>query len=461
MNDSLSVKQYNRMTNTKIPKLILSLAIPAIISMLVTALYNMADTYFVGRLGPMATGAVGVVFSLQAIVQAVGFMLGMGAGSIISRLLGAKDNEGATIHGNVAFFSAIIFGIIYSISGIVFIDAFMRVLGASETILPYARDYASYILLGVPIIASSFVLNNLLRAEGKTTLSMIGLVTGAIINIGLDPIFINEWGLNLGISGAAIATIISQTISFCILLSFFVFKKTIVRISFRYLFNSPRYLFDIAKAGLPSFARQMLASFATIILNNQASLYGNDPAVAAISIATKLYMLVFSIALGMGQGFQPVVGYNYSSNHIKRVKESIIFTYLIMTLVLTLSGILCFVFSEGLVDLFVENSKEGGLETITIGSHILRYNTLVYPLLSLNVITNMTYQSIGMKWKSTLLSSFRQGLFFIPIIIFLPIALELFGVEIAQALSDLITFFATLPFSIIFIKKINKKIEVA
>lgn len=455
MAESLDIIQYNKMINTKIPKLVTSLAIPAVISMLVTAIYNMADTYFVGTIGPVATAAVGIVFSLQAIIQAVGFTLGMGSGSWISRLLGKKENEKAMEVANTALLSALIFGILYALFGLIFIDWFMRILGSSETILPYARNYATFILIGSPIMAGSFVLNNLLRAEGKTALSMIGLCTGAIINIGLDPIFISSWGLNLGISGAAIATIISQFISFSILLSFFLSGKSIIKIKFKYVSKKINTLFEIVKIGLPSFARQVLASVATIILNNVALSYGSDAAVAAISISTKIYMLVFSVSLGMGQGFQPVVGYNYASNHLKRVRQAVWFTYLMMTIVLTVSGIFCFIFSEFFIDLFVQNDIEGGLETIEIGKEVLKYNSIVFPLLSLNVITNMTYQSIGMKWKSTLLSSCRQGIFFIPIIILVPMALELLGVEIAQASADLCTFVFTIPFFVLFMRKLR------
>ena len=455
MNESLDIKQYNKMINTKIPKLVTSLAIPAVVSMLVTAIYNMADTYFVSKLGPVATAAVGIVFSLQAIIQAVGFTLGMGSGSLISRLLGKKENEKAMEVANTAFSSALIFGVLYALFGLVFIDWFMKILGSSETILPYARDYATYILIGSPIMAGSFVLNNLLRAEGKTSLSMIGLCAGAIINIGLDPVFISSWGLNLGISGAAIATIVSQLISFGILLSFFLSGKSIIKIKIKYISKKINTLFEIVKTGLPSFARQVLASIAIIILNNVALKYGSDAAVAANSISVKIYMLVFSVALGMGQGFQPVVGYNYSSNHPKRVKEAIWFTYGMMTIVLFVSGIICFIFSKFLVDLFVQNESVGGPETIEIGSVILKYNSIAFPFLSLNVILNITYQSIGMKWKSTLLSSCRQGIFFIPVILTLPLIWGLLGVEVAQAISDLLTFLFTVPFFVVFIRNLR------
>jgi len=459
MSESLDIKQYNIMVGTPIPRLIGSLAIPAVISMLVTAIYNMADTYFVGRLGPSATAAVGVVFSLQAIIQAVGFMLGMGAGALISRLLGKKENEQATIVANTALVSALIFGVLYGTIGNIFISGFMKLLGASDTILPFANDYARFILFGAPLMAGSFVLNNLLRAEGKTLFSMIGLVTGAIINIALDPVFINEWGLNLGIAGAAIATILSQAVSFFILLSFFLSGKSIVKINPKYISKTITTLFDITKSGLPSFARQALASIASIILNRAALAYGSDAAIAAISITTKLYMFVFSFSLGIGQGFQPVVGYNYSSNHLDRVKKAIYFTYSIMTILLIICAILSLIFSRTFVDWFVDNSKEGAIETIDIGQHILIYNSIIYPLLSLNVISNMTFQSIGMKWKSTLLSTFRQGLFFIPIVLILPPIIGLKGVELAQAIADGVTFLATIPFIVSFMKLLSKKIK--
>lgn len=451
MNENLEAKQFNKMINTPIKKLILSLSIPTIISMMVTAIYNTADTYFVAQLGESASGAVGIVFSMQAIIQAVGFTLGMGGGSLISRLLGKREKDEATVVANSSFFSALIFGVLFGIFGIIFVSPFMKLLGATDTILPYAIDYATYILIGAPIMCGSFVLNNLLRAEGKTLLSMIGLCTGALINIVMDPLFINDYGLGMGISGAALATIISQFISFAILISFFFTGKSINKINPLKMSLKFSTYFNIVKTGLPSFARQALASIATIILNRQAGVYG-DSAVSAINISSKVYMLVFSVSLGIGQGYQPIVGYNYSAKHFERVREAFWFTYIVMTVLLAIFGVVFYINSRFIISLFMKDNQD----VIDIGSTILKYHSLIYPTLSLNVITNMTFQSIGKKWTSTFLSSLRQGIFFLPIIILFPIWFGLFGIEIAQVTADLLSFLTTIPFIVYFLINLKK-----
>ena len=265
-------QQFQKMTQTPVGKLIATLSIPTIISMLVTSVYNMADTFFVSKLGTSASGAVGIVFSVMAIIQAIGFTFGMGSGSWISRLLGAKEDEKAKEVAATGFYSAIFLCTLMSIIGEWKMDDLMRILGASETILPYARQYARYILLAAPIMASSFVLNNLLRSEGHAKFAMIGITTGGILNVILDPIFI--FIFDLGISGAAIATALSQLVSFLILLSYFVMHKTTTRLGIHRVSREIGTYYQIIKNGLPSFSRQGLASIASILLNKQP---GNNP----------------------------------------------------------------------------------------------------------------------------------------------------------------------------------------
>ena len=301
--------QYNKMINTPVKKLVLKLGIPTTISMLVTSIYNIADTYFVSNLDEGAAGAVGVVFPLMAIVQAIGFTFGMGASSMISSKLGEKKDKDAQKLGSSAFYVAISLGILLAIFSMIFIKPLMRVLGATDTNIGFAMDYAKYIIYGYPIMIGSFVLNNILRSEGKALLSMIGLTAGGILNIILDPIFIH--GFDMGISGAAVATLISQAISFIILLSMFIFKKSIITLSPKYITKEMWVYKDVLKVGFPSLCRQGLASIATIFLNNQAGAFGGDAALDAMSIVSKIFMIVFSASLGIGQGYQPVCGYNY------------------------------------------------------------------------------------------------------------------------------------------------------
>ena len=448
-------RQYNKMVNTPIKRLIMSLAAPTIVSMLVTSLYNLADTFFVSQLGVSASGAVGVVFPVMAIIQAVGFTLGMGGGSNISAKLGEKKDVEAQRIGSSAFYSALLVGTIIAIFGLLFVDNIMVLLGATETVLPHARAYGNYIFLGAPIMAASFVLNNILRSEGKAKFAMVGLTTGGILNIVLDPIFIHNFGL--GIAGAAIATIISQIISFIILLSFFLAKKSIITLSPKYIaFNAKPYL-EIVGVGLPSLIRQGFSSISSIILNTQAGAIGGDPALSAMSIVTKIMMVIFGVALGIGQGFQPVCGYNYSSNHFKRVKESIIFTFIMCTIVMSVLGGVFYLTSDFFVELFIKDEAENVAQVVAIGGQALRYVCLIMPLMGVNLLANMSYQAMRRKWRATLLSSCRHGIFFIPLGFILPAILNLTGVELIQPMADLLTSLFSIPFLVGIIKHMNLK----
>lgn len=452
-------QQYIKMTESPIKKLIITLGIPTIISMLVTAIYNLADTFFVSNIGvgderKFASGAVGVVFSLMAIVQAIGFMFGMGAGSLISSKLGEKKDEEAQVVASSAFYVAIVLGIIFSIICIIFMDPIMGMLGATEKVLPYARDYAIYIVFGFPVMIASFIMNNLLRAEGKSKLAMIGLTAGGILNIGLDPLFI--YVFKMGISGAAVATLISQIISAIILLLMFLCKKSIIRLSpFKVTKDFNVYL-EVIKIGLPSLCRQGLASIATILLNRQAGAYGDEAALSAMGIVSKIFMVIFSMCLGIGQGYQPVCGYNYFAKKYTRVKEAMIFTFVFSLIFMTLFCLFFFVFAENVIKWFIDDDSQ----VIKIGKETLRYQCIALPFLTLNVISNMTFQSTKQKFKATLLSCCRQGIFFIPIILILPLINGMTGVEMTQALSDFLTFLFTIPFFIHFLKELNKLIKI-
>lgn len=446
--------QYKKMTETPIKKLVITLAIPTIISMLVTAVYNLADTFFVSRLGVSASGAVGVVFPLMAIIQAIGFMLGMGGGSNISAKLGEKKNQEAQTIGSNSFYLSLVFGFLFMLFGIIFIDNIIYLLGSTDTVFPFARDYAKYIIFGAPVMSASFVLNNILRAEGKAKFSMIGLSAGGILNCILDPIFI--YGFNMGIAGAAVATMISQSISFLILLSFFLMKKSIITLSIKNIsFKLTPYL-EIFNVGLPSLARQGLASISTIILNTQAGNFGGDPALSGMSIVSKVFMIIFSVSLGIGQGYQPVCGYNYSSGNYKRVKEAMIFTFVVSTIIMSVMALLFFVFSEQTIYLFLGEEAENIDKVIDIGGKALRFQCLVMPLMSINVICNMTYQATRKKALATLLSCCRQGIFFIPSAFILPMLFGITGVEMIQPLADLITCLFSIPFFIYFVRHLNK-----
>jgi len=438
------------MTKTPIHKLIPLMAVPTIISMLVTAIYNMADTYFVSKLGTSASGAVGILFSMMAIIQAVGFTIGMGAGSQISRLLGKKDDEYAGKVATSAVLSGIVMGILIAVIGICFLNPITRMLGATETIVPYAVDYGRYIFLATPMMITSFVLNNLLRSEGKAKYSMIGILFGGLLNIGLDPLLI--FVFHMGISGAAVATAISQTISMLVLFYPYVRKKTVLYLSIKKIAPQFRVYWEIFKFGLPSLFRQGLASIASVLLNRSAAEYG-DSAVAAMSIVAKVFMVLFSVLIGFGQGYQPVVGYNYGAGIYKRVREAFWFTLKVGTAVMTIFAAGTYFFAPNLIQMFLKDD----INVKEIGTMALRMQCLAMPLMALGVVSNMTFQAVGKTVAATFLTSMRQGIFFIPLILLLPGFIGILGVEIAQPIADAVTFIFCIPYMIFFLKRLQSE----
>lgn len=438
-----SQEQYKRMTDTPIPRLILSMAVPTIASMLISSVYNMADTYFVSKLGTSASGAVGIVFSLMALIQSIGFMIGMGSGSLISRTLGEQKKEEADEIASSGFFATLVFGVLLTIVGTIFLNPFMDLLGATNTILPYAVSYGRYILFGAPILMGSFVLNNILRAEGRAQLAMFGIGFGGILNIGLDPLLI--FVCKLGISGAAIATLISQCCSFALLLFFFLKGKSITRLRMSSVSRKVICYWQILKTGLPSFSRQALASVATVTLNRNVRVYG-DEAVAAMAIVSKIFMVIFSVLIGFGQGYQPVCGYNFGAGNKKRVKKAFAFTTIVGTCFMGAFAVVGYVGAETIMHWFIDDAK-----VIEVGISAFRAQCLAMPLVPLGAICNMSLQVVGKTWQGTILSAARQGIFFLPLIYLLPRYLGLTGVEITQAAADGCTFLLSIPFCIAFL----------
>ena len=429
--------QYRKMIETPIPKLVISMAIPTMISMLVTSIYNVADTYFVSQLGTSASGAVGIVFSLMAVIQAIGFMVGMGAGSAISRLLGEKESGQAQKIASCALLTSIVFGTILSVLGLIFLNNLMLWMGATETILPYAAEYARYILFVAPVMSASFVLNNLLRAEGKTKLSLIGIACGSLLNIGLDPlfIFVFQWGIR----GAAFATAVSQCIGCAVLFVFFLGKKTIIRFSPKNLTLDWTVYKEFLGNGMPSLFRQGLASVASVALNHIAADYG-DAAVAAMSIVGKIFLMLYCVLIGLGQGYQPVAGYNYGAEEYGRVRFAYRFMMRVGNIGMTLLGAGLFFFSGILIRQFVPDDEN----VVEIGTAALRMQCIAMPFLTLGIACNMTFQAVGKSVKATLLASCRQGFFFLPLIFVLPWMFGIIGMEAAQPLADLGTFLVCL-----------------
>lgn len=424
---------YIKMTETKISKLIPKLVIPTIISMLVTSVYNMADTFFVSQIGTSASAAVGINFSVMAMIQAIGFTLGMGSGNYISRSLGRHDREGAHEAAATAFFTALILGALLAILGLMFLDKFVRMLGATETIAPYAKDYAKYILIATPYMCCSFVLNNIIRSQGNAFYSMIGIGTGGILNMVLDPLFIFKF--NLGISGAALATIVSQFISFLILMYMCNRNKEHVTIKLSsFKFRLTMYK-EILRAGLPTLSRQGLASMAAVALNVCASPFG-DAAIAAMSIVSRIMMFINSSLMGFGQGFQPVCGFNYGAKRYDRVLEAYHFCLKVAVILLTTLGIICFIFAPDILALF----RKTDLEVIEIGALALRFQCMTLPIQACIIMANMLTQSIGYGFMATLVAMGRQGIFLIPVLFIFPKVGGIKGLQLCQPFADVCTF---------------------
>ncbi len=438
------------MTESPVFPLVMRLSVPTTFSMLITSIYNLADTYFVSSLGNSATSAVGVVYSIQAIIQAIGYGFGMGAQSLISRRLGEKKNDEANLYGTAGFVGSFIMGLVIMALGFIDLPFVMRLFGSTETALPLACSYGKWILYGAPIFCSSFVLNNILRSQGKATLSMIGLCSGGIINIGLDALLI--YGLKMGVEGAAIATVLSQVISFVILISFFIAGKSIVSVNPLKASHSPRDYLTVFRVGLPTVFRQSLGSIATTLLNHSVKIYG-DAAMSAVSIANKIYMLLRSMLIGVGQGFQPVAGYNYGAKNYKRVRQSFNTGAIIGTVYGCAAAVVLLFFSEKIMGLF----RPGDTEVIKIGGEMLRFLCLSLPVLGYSTFVNQLYQCLGFVASATFLASCRQGIFFVPLILILPRVIGLTGIELTQAVADLLTCAVSVPFHVLMLKKHLKK----
>ena len=438
--------QYDKMTKQPVGSLVITLGIPTTISMLVTNIYNMVDTMFVGKLGTSASGAVGIVFGFMSILQAFGFLFGQGAGSIISRRLGNKDEDSASVVASTAFFSSMFMGLLIGILGTVFNTKMVYLLGSTDTILPYAKTYSLFILAAAPFMTSTFTMNNILRFEGKASLSMVGLMTGAILNMVGDPILM--FGLDMGIAGAGLSTAISQFVSFCVLLSMFLSGKTQSKLSVRKITREFNVLFDIVATGFPSLVRQGLQAVSTMILNQQARIYG-DAAVAAMSIVSRISFFIFAVGLGIGQGFQPVCGFNYGARKFSRVKEAFSFTLVAGEVLLGMFAVAGLLFSNQAIAVFRDDA-----EVIAFGTPALRYQCMALFLNPLIVLSNMTLQSTGQRAWATFLSMMRSGLYLIPMIYILTYTMGARGIQLAQPVSDVLSFATALPVIVNFIRKL-------
>jgi len=438
-------EQRRLMLTEPIGRLLFKKAAPTVLIQLITVIYNTADTYFVAKIDTGASAAVGVVFSLMAIIQAVGGSIGMGANSLISPMLGQKRVEDASTVGTSAALMSVLAGILITVLGLLFLRPLMVLIGARGEVLPYAVDYARFILIAAPFLTASFVLNSILRAEGQAVYSMLGMISGGILNLFIDPLLI--FTCKMGIAGAALATMIGQMTSFTIMAILFLRDRSIVKIRPKYVGRRVRVYLYIVRTGIPTLFRQGMASLSSALLNVQAAAFG-AAAVAAISIANKLYMLVRHIVIGIGQGFQPIAGYCYGAKRYSRVKRVFWSATAAATVICVSIAAAVFFLREPVMIWFRDDP-----EVVAIGSAMLKFLCVTIPLMGFSTYVNQLYQSLGFAAGATFLASCRQGIFFVPLVFLLPALFGITGIEATQAGADLLTFFISIPFLIYFFKK--------
>ena len=436
------------MTTAPVPRLIGSLAVPTIVSMLVTSFYVMADTYFVGKINTQATAAVGISFSVMAVIQAFGFFFGHGSGNYISRRLGAHDYANAERMAATGFFCAFLAGVLIAVCGLAWLAPVCRLLGSTPTIQPYAETYLGIILLGAPFMTSSLVLNNQMRFQGNAVYAMVGITAGAVLNIGLDPLLI--FVCDMGIAGAAWSTLASQLCSFAILVAMDR-RGGNIRIRLRNFTLRAALLKEIVYGGSPSLCRQGLNSLSTILLNVAAGAFG-DAAIAGMSIVGRVCMFINSFLIGFGQGFQPVCGFNYGAGLYRRVRQGFWFCVRLGVVFLAVCAVAGFVFAPHIVAWF----RDGDPQVIAVGSRALRWQLLTLPLGAWIVLCNMMLQTIRQPVRAVVLASARQGLFFVPFILLLPRLLGLQGVEMCQAVSDVCSFAVSLPLTLPILRSLRE-----
>jgi putative MATE family efflux protein len=426
------------MTTAPVEALVIRLGIPSTIIMLVSGIYNLADTYFVSSLGTSAVAAVGVVFPLMAIVQALGFLFGQGSGNYISRELGSQHFDKAARMAATGFISCFIVAGTLSLAGQIFINPLSLALGSTPTILPYARSYMRFILIGAPFMAASQVLNNQLRFQGSSLYAMTGMISGAILNLALDPLFI--FVFHLGVLGASLATAISQLVG-CVVLLVGCTKRGNIAIRLKNFSPSLRNYLDILRGGVPSLLRQGLQSAATVFINHLAGAYG-DVAIAAISIVNRVAMMAGTSIMGLGQGFQPVCGFNYGAKLYGRVKKAFWFVAKFVTLGMSMLAVVLAIWAPQVIALF---RKDDPL-LILLGARYLRFHCVVMPIMGWTILCNMMAQTMGKAKIASLLAFGRQGLFLLPLLLILPRTLGLLGVQLSPPGADFCAFFFSIPF---------------
>lgn len=427
---------YSFLTEAPVRRVVLVLAVPAVVSMLVTSLYNMADTYFVGRLSTQAVAAVGVAFAVMSVIQAVGFFFGHGSGNYVSQALGARRGEEAARMASAGLQLGVAGGAVLAVAGLLWLAPLVRLSGATPTVQPLAERYVGIVLLGAPFMTGAFTLSNQLRLQGHAFRAMLGILSGALLNVMLAPLFIFVFGW--GIGGAAWATVVSQACAFGMLL-WQARRPGSVRISLRPMRPAAEVFREIARGGTPSLLRQGLACAAVAVLNLAAAPYG-DAAIAAMSVVGRVSFFVYAAVIGLGQGFQPLCGFCYGAGRYGRVRAGFVFCVSAGTALLAGCAAVCWCCAEGIVALFRADPA-----VVAVGAEAFRWQILAWPLLAFTGVANQMLQTLRLAWRANLVAAARSGLFFLPLALVLPAAFGLRGVELIQPVSDVCAFLLALP----------------
>ena len=444
-NTEAQARKYIMMTEAPVERLVSKMAVPSIVSMMISAVYNIADTFFVGRISTQATGAVGIVFSYMALIQAAAFFFGHGSAHYISKRLGARDPGSASKMAAVGFFSAFSVGVLIASVCMIFRTPVLYLFGSTETILPDSSDYFFYILLGTPFIMTSFVMNNQMRLQGNALMGMIGISAGAVLNIILDPVLI--FAADMGVAGASLATAVSQFVSFWILLHL-CGRRDGIAIKISNFKPSLELYRHICKGGLPSLCRLGIASVSTIVLNQLAQGYG-DSAIAAFSVVSRVMGFANSAMIGFGQGFQPVCGFNFGAKKYQRVKDAFWFSVKVGTVYCAAISIIGLMFAPRIIAFF----RAEDADVIAVGAAALRFSCIAFVLNGYVTIASMYLQNIGSVFPASVLALARQGLFLIPVMYVMNIFLGLKGLEYSQLFADLLTFGISLLYGLSGLKK--------
>ncbi len=442
-------KKMELLGSTSIPKALLAMGIPTMIGMLVNAFYNLVDAYFVGGLGESQMGAISVVYPLGQVVVGLGLLFGNGAASYISRLLGRGDKENADKVASTALYSSVSVGAVIIIISMVFLHPILKLLGATDSILPYAATYAGIYIVSCIFNVFNVTMNNIVTSEGAAKTTMCALLTGAVLNIALDPLFI--YVFDLGVAGAAIATAISQVVSTCVYLTYIFRKKSVFHFRVKDCTYTKETMSEIFKIGIPTLVFQILTSVSISLINNAAGDYG-DSAIAGMGVVTRLISMGSLSVFGFIKGFQPIAGYSYGAKKFDRLREAIKTSILWSTVFCVIFGVILALFPTAIVSQFTK----GDAEMIRIGAASLRANGISIMLFGFYTVYSSLFLALGKGREGFILGACRQGICFIPVILLLPIVWGLNGIMYAQPIADMLSAAITVFMAIPLHKKLNE-----